>query len=77
MAKLNSEWILIVRINGYAHLVPYVEAGDQLFLNTIIPSRKSQRHYNNDPSPGESDALDNIYNPARRRGTAAARRFRA
>ena len=51
-----SQRILVVRINGYVHLVPYVEAGDHLFLKTIIPSRKAQRHYNNNPAHGESDA---------------------
>lgn len=52
--------ILVVRIDGYVHLVPYVEADDHLFLKTIIPSRKAQRDYenNNDlnSSHGESDA---------------------
>jgi hypothetical protein len=54
-ARYPGQRILVVRINGYVHLVPYVDAGDHLFLKTIIPSRKAQRHYNNDSSPGESD----------------------
>jgi hypothetical protein len=52
--------ILVVRIDGYAHLVPYVEADDHLFLKTIIPSRKAQRDHetNNgtNRSHSESDA---------------------
>lgn len=37
--------ILVVDVNQYVHLVPYVEADDHLFLKTIIPSRKATRHY--------------------------------
>ena len=55
-ARYPGQRILVVQINGYVLLVPYVDAGDHLFLKTIIPSRKAQRHYNNDSSPGESDA---------------------
>ena len=55
-ARYPGQRILVVRINGYVHLVPFVEADDHLFLKTIIPSRKAQRNYNNDSSPGESDA---------------------
>ena len=53
-ARYPGQRILVVRINGYVHLVPYVEADDHLFLKTIILSRKAQRHYTNDSSPGES-----------------------
>jgi hypothetical protein len=55
-ARYPGQRILVVRIKGTVHLVPYVDAGDHLFLKTIIPSRKAQRHYNNNSSPGESDA---------------------
>lgn len=55
-ARYPGQRILVVRIKGYVHLVPYVDAGDHLFLKTIIPSRKAQRHYNNNSSPDESDA---------------------
>lgn len=37
--------IAIVRINDYAYLVPYVQDGDEIFLKTIIPSRKATREY--------------------------------
>lgn len=37
--------ILVVRLKGYVHLVPYVETEEKLFLKTIIPSRKAQRSY--------------------------------
>ena len=55
-ARYPGQRVLVVRINGYVHLVPYVDAGDHLFLKTIIPSRKVQRNYNNDSLPGDSDA---------------------
>ncbi len=37
--------IAVVRINDYAYLVPYVQDGDDIFLKTIIPSRKATREY--------------------------------
>jgi uncharacterized DUF497 family protein len=37
--------ILIVAIDGYAFVVPYVADGDVLFLKTIIPSRKMTKRY--------------------------------
>jgi len=40
-----NQRIFVVRIHDYAYLVPYVENGDELFLKTIIPSRKFTRIY--------------------------------
>lgn len=37
--------IAIVSIDDYAYLVPYVQTGDDIFLKTIIPSRKATREY--------------------------------
>jgi len=37
--------ILIVGIDGYACVVPFVADGDVLFLKTIIPSRKMTKRY--------------------------------
>ncbi len=37
--------IAIVSIDDYAYLVPYVQDGDDIFLKTIIPSRKATREY--------------------------------
>ena len=34
---------LIVRIQGYVHLVPFVETDEHFCLKTIIPSRKENR----------------------------------
>ena len=48
--------ILVVRLHGYAHLVPYAESDDHLVLKRIIPSRRAQRQYTPAPSDGENDA---------------------
>ncbi|MBP6781695.1 MAG: BrnT family toxin [Ottowia sp.] len=37
--------IMVVVIDDYAYLVPYVEEEDHLFLKTIIPSRKATRDF--------------------------------
>ena len=39
--RYPGQKIAVVRIDDYAYLVPYVETGDELFLKTIIPSRKA------------------------------------
>ncbi|MFO8238292.1 MAG: hypothetical protein R6U00_08620 [Prochlorococcaceae cyanobacterium] len=46
--------LLVVEVNDYVHLVPYVEADDHLFLKPIIPSRKATRAYLHE----ERDLLD-------------------
>ncbi len=38
--KYPSQYIYIVRIQGYVFMVPFVEETDYIFLKTIIPSRK-------------------------------------
>jgi uncharacterized DUF497 family protein len=37
--------IMVVGISNYAYLVPYVENEEELFLKTIIPSRKATQKY--------------------------------
>ena len=37
--------IFVVRIRDYACLVPFVESESEVFLKTIIPSRKATRTY--------------------------------
>ncbi|MDY6905834.1 MAG: BrnT family toxin [Thermodesulfobacteriota bacterium] len=43
--KYPNQKILIVDVDGYAYLVPYVVDEDGYFLKTIIPSRKATRQY--------------------------------
>ena len=35
---LNQE-IIVIRINEYAYIVPFVRNGDEVFMKTIYPSR--------------------------------------
>ena len=50
-AKYPRQRMMVVDVAGYAHLVPFVEEDDHLFLKTIIPSRKATRDF----LPKESD----------------------
>lgn len=50
IAHLNAsdypnQRIFTVCIKAYVHLVPYVESEDEVFLKTIIPSRKFTKLY--------------------------------
>lgn len=44
-ARFPNQYMLVVEINGYACMVPYVIDGDSVFLKTIFPSRKANRLY--------------------------------
>ena len=44
-AKYGHQKMLVVRIQGYAYLVPYVENEKEIFLKTIMPSRKATRDF--------------------------------
>ncbi|HRV96231.1 MAG TPA: toxin [Anaerolineae bacterium] len=43
--KYRGQKIFVVNINNYAFLVPFVENDQEIFLKTIIPSRKATRQY--------------------------------
>lgn len=43
--KYPRQKIMIVGMDGYAYLIPFVEETDYLFLKTIIPSRKATRDF--------------------------------
>jgi uncharacterized DUF497 family protein len=43
--KYPNQRLLVVRIDDYAWLVPYVESDDDIFLKTIIPSRKATKRF--------------------------------
>jgi uncharacterized DUF497 family protein len=43
--KYPNQRIFIVRIRGYAYLVPFVETLKEVFLKTIIPSRVATKKY--------------------------------
>lgn len=40
-----NQRMFVVRIRGYAYLVPFVEMKQEVFLKSIIPSRKATRIY--------------------------------
>ena len=40
-----NQRIFTVNVEGYVHLVPFVETKDTIFLKTIIPSRKLTKLY--------------------------------
>ncbi len=43
--RYPNQKISVVIIEGYAYLVPFVESDTELFLKTIIPSRKATKLY--------------------------------
>ena len=43
--KYPGQQMYIIEINNYAYLVPFVETGNEIFLKTIIPSRKATKKY--------------------------------
>lgn len=43
--KYPNQKIMIIDIEGYAYLIPYVIDKDFYFLKTIIPSRKATKEY--------------------------------
>lgn len=44
-AKYPHQQVFILAVDGYVHIVPFVEDDDKYFLKTIIPSRKLTRDY--------------------------------
>ncbi len=43
--RYQGQRIFVVKIEDYAYLVPFVESEDEVFLKTIIPSRKATNTY--------------------------------
>jgi len=43
--RYGGQRLLVINIEGYAYLVPYLESEDEVTLKTIIPSRKFTRLY--------------------------------
>lgn len=43
--RYPGQKISVVVIEGYAYLVPFVESEEEIFLKTIIPSRKATKQY--------------------------------
>lgn len=43
--KYQGQKIFVVEIDEYVYLVPFIESEQEIFLKTIIPSRKATRKY--------------------------------
>ncbi len=43
--KYPNQNMLVLAIEEYVYIVPYVETEQELFLKTIIPSRKMKKKY--------------------------------
>ena len=43
--RYPGQMIYVVAIEDYVYLVPFVENEEEVFLKTIIPSRKATKHY--------------------------------
>jgi len=49
--RYPGQKVSVVVIEGYAYLIPFMESDSEIFLKTIIPSRKATKIY-----VGEDDA---------------------
>ncbi len=43
--RYPGQRIFVVDIGGYAYLVPFIESETEIFLKTVIPSRKATNTY--------------------------------
>jgi hypothetical protein len=43
--KYPNQRIFIILINNYVYMIPYVENTQEIFLKTIIPSRKLTKQF--------------------------------
>lgn len=48
--RYPGQKISVVLIETYVYLVPFVENEDEIFLKTIIPSRKATKKYIGEPN---------------------------
>lgn len=54
--RFGRQRILVVRIDDYVYLVPFVEDREGVFLKTIIPSRKATRRFLGPKEPDDAEA---------------------
>lgn len=43
--KHKGQKIFVVQVDDYVYLVPFIESDTEVFLKTIIPSRKATKKY--------------------------------
>lgn len=51
--KYPNQSVLVVALEAYVYLVPFLEEADYYFLKTVIPSRKATRDYLERSDPNE------------------------
>ena len=51
--RYRGQRIFVVNIREYAYLVPFVETEREIFLKTVIPSRKATKNYLKGDRDGE------------------------
>jgi uncharacterized DUF497 family protein len=47
--KYSNQRIFMVEVDGHAWLVSYIENEAEIFLKSVIPSRKVTKHYLREP----------------------------
>jgi uncharacterized DUF497 family protein len=47
--KYPGQKISMVQVDDYVYAVPFVETESEIFLKTIIPSRKATKQYRSNP----------------------------
>ena len=48
--RYPGQKVSVVLVEAYAYLVPFIENNDEIFLKTIIPSRKATKYYLGGPN---------------------------
>jgi len=48
--RYPKQKISVIAVEGYVYLVPFVENNEEIFLKTIIPSRKATKQYIGEPN---------------------------
>ena len=43
--KYGNQRIMVINVNNYAYIVPYNQTDKEIYLKTIIPSRKATKQY--------------------------------
>ena len=43
--KYPHQRVFVISIDDYVYLVPYVENEEEIFLKTVVPSRKATKQY--------------------------------
>jgi uncharacterized DUF497 family protein len=50
--RYPGQKVSVILVENYAYLVPFIESNEEIFLKTIIPSRKATKQYTGE---GESN----------------------